>query len=81
MSGRFIYETNKYKIGGEKEDTIYLPVSFNNQDSQEDSQGPSCIVENLHWHNSRIVRKHLEHQFSGLRSKCLAKDFGAEISF
>src|SRR3989344_5957913 len=29
MSSRFICETKKYKIGGEKEDTtIYLPVSF-----------------------------------------------------
>ncbi|MFA6177501.1 MAG: hypothetical protein WC694_01240 [Candidatus Paceibacterota bacterium] len=30
MSSRFICENNKYKIGGEKEDTIYLPVSFSN---------------------------------------------------
>jgi len=30
MNSRFICGNNKYKIGGTKEDTIYLPVSFTN---------------------------------------------------
>jgi hypothetical protein len=45
---KFICESNKYKLGGEKDYTIYLPVSFNNLPEEIKVQGPLYRQSSFH---------------------------------